>query len=147
MIALASEQDLASIAGIEKQLFSRPWTEEHFHQALCNPAAKLWVSKDEENVVCGYVCMYCSVDEGEITNVAVNPQYQRRGYAGALLEVAKQHIIDTKLQRIILEVRVSNENAISLYQKQGFENLGIRKGFYEDPKEDAIIMAWENLKC
>ena len=147
MITLAKEADLDAVAAIEKQLFSRPWTKEHFHQALCNPAAKLWVFKDESETVCGYVCMYCSVDEGEITNVAVDPKFQRRGYAGALLEVAKQYIAESQLQRIILEVRMSNENAISLYRKMGFENLGIRKGFYEEPKEDALIMAWENIRC
>jgi len=150
MIFDATEQDLDAIASIEKELFSLPWTRENFADAIKQPYAKLWVAKDTGNdndCVTGYLCMYCSVDEGEITTVAVAPEFRKQGYGHALIHKAQEYVLEQNLERIVLEVRVSNSDAIALYTKNEFENLGIRKGFYDFPKEDAMIMAWEKNKC
>ena len=85
--------------------------------------------------------IYCTLDEGEITNVAVAPAARRRGIARALLTELKQQLACRNVARIVLEVRVSNEPAIRLYEQMGFSVLGVRKNFYEKPTEDAYIMA------
>ena len=84
--------------------------------------------------------LYVSFDEASVTNVAVSPMFRKKGYGEALVVAAKEAVKAEGAENIFLEVRVSNEPAISLYKKLGFEELGIRKKFYEHPVEDAIIM-------
>jgi ribosomal-protein-alanine N-acetyltransferase len=84
--------------------------------------------------------MYISCDEGEIVNVAVLPQARRMGVGDALMEESSRRASLKNVQQIVLEVRVSNEAAIRLYEKHGYVRCGIRRGFYELPKEDAYIM-------
>lgn len=143
MIRIAEEKDLLSVAAIEKDLFSLPWSHENFLEALCNPAAMIWVSESEAGQINGYLVMYCSIDEGEITNVATRSDCRNQGIGSSLVDTAIAYANQNDLPRIVLEVRVSNQNAISVYEKKGFVNLGIRKDFYEKPREDAMIMAWE----
>ena len=88
----------------------------------------------------GYIGMYLSLGEGEITNVAVAPEFRRRGIADALLTEIKREAAECGVTSLVLEVRVSNQNAICLYEKHGFVSCGVRKGFYEQPKEDAFLM-------
>lgn len=95
---------------------------------------------EEENRILGYIGMYLSVDEGEITNVAVDPGARRLGVGQALLLQMKREARQRAVGRLVLEVRVSNASAIALYEKNGFSVAGVRKGFYERPKEDAYIM-------
>ena len=94
----------------------------------------------QENIVVGYVGMYVVLQEGDITNIAVAKEVQGQGIGTKLLkellEVAKKHGTET----INLEVRVSNESAISLYKKHGFEIIGRRKNFYTKPEEDGYLM-------
>ncbi len=146
MIKLATEEHLSFIVQIEKELFSMPWSENGFREALESENANIWVSLDE-NVVQGYLVMYTSIDEGEITNVAVAPGYRKAGIGTNLVKTAQDYARDHQINRVVLEVRVSNHSAISVYEKMNFQNLGIRKGFYDLPKEDAMIMAWENDLC
>ena len=95
----------------------------------------------QKNIITGYIGMYLSFDEASITNVAVLPAFRQKGYGKALVSSAKTIGKEKQIERIFLEVRVSNASAISLYQKMDFENLGIRKNFYDHPKEDAYIMS------
>lgn len=104
-------------------------------------------AKKQEMKITGYIGMYLSFDEASITNVAVHPSYRKNGYGKELVSTAKIMAKEKQIERIFLEVRVSNTPALSLYQKMGFKNLGIRKNFYDHPKEDAYIMSCELLSC
>ena len=136
-------EDLDAVSSVEKAVFSMPWTKDGFAAALDMAGSNYLVAIDDENNLVGYCGYYSVLDEAEITNVAIAPPYRKKGYAKAmllkLLEQAKQNGIKT----VVLEVRFSNADAIGLYEKLGFCKLGIRKNFYELPKEDAIIMLQE----
>ncbi|MGN1155236.1 MAG: ribosomal protein S18-alanine N-acetyltransferase [Agathobacter sp.] len=131
-------EDVKSVAQIEAECFSMPWSETGFEDSLAREDTVFLVCVDEG--VVGYIGMYLSFEEGEITNVAVTPSYRQRGCGNLLIEAVKKEAKARNAECVILEVRVSNEPAISLYKKNGFEEIGIRKNFYEHPKEDAIIM-------
>ena len=132
-------EDAAKVASLEAEIFSQPWSENAFLDSLCLPDT-IFLVAEESGVIQGYIGMYLAADEGEITNVAVNPACRRRGIGEGLLTEMKKRAADHKIARIVLEVRVSNEGAIRLYEKQGFSSVGIRRGFYEFPREDARIM-------
>lgn len=132
--------DIAYIAKIEKDCFSIPWSEQAFEESLRLPHAHFLVVECQGKLA-GYVGMYKTVDEGDITNIAVSPQFRRLGMAEKLLDRLIEMSMELAITRINLEVRESNSPAIALYEKKGFTNLGIRKNFYEKPTENAIIMA------
>lgn len=145
-------EDIPSVVEIEKQCFSLPWSDKSFEDSLSredtiflvceddNPSGENATKEESRRVITGYMGLYISFDEASVTNVAVSPDYRKKGYGEALVATAKEAAKEDGAECIFLEVRVSNEPAISLYKKQGFENLGIRKKFYEHPVEDAIIM-------
>lgn len=136
-------EDCKEAAALEKEVFSLPWSEAGFAEAL-SMEHNIFLVAEEEGAVCGYIGMYVSLDEGEITNVAVSPAKRGRGIGDMLLEAALNEAKSAKLFQVVLEVRVSNEPAIHLYEKHGFEHCGVRKGFYDFPKEDAYIMIWHS---
>lgn len=138
IIRRMTHDDVKKVAEIEKECFSLPWSEASFEDSLAREDTVFLVCEDTE--VVGYVGMYLSFEEGEITNVAVTPAYRKRGCGNLLMEAIAKEAKERAAQCIILEVRVSNAPAISLYKKHGFEEIGIRKNFYEHPTEDAIIM-------
>ena len=131
--------DLSQVCVIEKENFSLPWSEKSFEDSMGREDTVFLVALQGEMVV-GYVGCYCIAGEGEITNVAVKESHRKMGIGGALLEelYKKGKSLDTT--EFFLEVRKSNEAAISLYTRQGFVKEGIRKNFYEQPVEDAVIM-------
>lgn len=131
--------DIQSAVQIEKECFSLPWSEKSFQDSLERDDT-LFLVCEEGIEITGYIGMYLSFDEGNITNVAVSPLYRKKGYGEALVSSAKELAKEKQIEKIFLEVRVSNIPAISLYKKMGFENLGVRKNFYEHPQEDASIM-------
>ena len=92
----------------------------------------------EDGVVIGFLAFEQIADEGSIVEIAVHPDHRRRGIARELIEEAIRHAAD--LNTVFLEVRESNTPAIGLYESLGFERLGVRKGYYQNPKEDALIM-------
>ena len=126
-------------AAIEKDLFGQPWSREGFLSSLANPDAFYLAAFEEEKLV-GYCGFFQSFDEAEITNVAVAPSGQNKGIGRAMLKELIGQGRERGVERYILEVRVSNERAIHLYEKLGFLKVGVRRGFYEKPKEDALIM-------
>lgn len=136
------KKDAENAALLERQIFSQPWSENGFLNALQLENTIFLVAKEDERVV-GYVGMYRSLDEGEITNVAVAPDVRRRGIGEKLLHKLFSLAEEKGVEKIILEVRVSNDSAVRLYEKNGFVRCGIRKGFYEFPKEDAYIYCRE----
>ena len=130
--------DIQAAVEIENKCFSQPWSEKSFKDSIARDDTIFLVCEEKE--VTGYIGMYICYDEASITNVAVSPEYRKKGYGEKLVIAAKEAAKAAGAASILLEVRVSNELAISLYKKKGFEELGIRKKFYEHPVEDAIIM-------
>ena len=136
-------EDLEYVTAIEAAVFSMPWSKEGFAAALVMPGAKYLVAADKEERILAYCGYYGAFDEAEITNVAVEPEARRNGYATLmLLELLKQAKQDG-IKKVYLEVRYSNVGAIALYERLGFKRLGLRRDFYERPKEDAIVMLLE----
>lgn len=136
-------EDVPAVAAIERECFSMPWSEKSFQDSIQREDTIFLVCEEDaqmQPVIAGYLGMYLSFGEGEITNVAVSPAYRKRGCAQQLLEEVKKEALAQDAESILLEVRKSNAPAISLYEKMGFEEIGIRKNFYEHPVEDAIIM-------
>ena len=134
-------QDIPAIAQIERQLFSRPWSGQSFLEAMQQDT--LFIAAVYGNEIVGYCGMYCCLEEGEITNVAVVPASQNQGIGRRMLECLLRQARQKGISRIILEVRISNASAIHLYDKLGFQNCGIRKNLYEMPREDGMIMLLE----
>lgn len=146
-ITLMQEEHIKEVSAIEMQLFSRPWTEENFRESIKMENTIFVVAKmSNTDEVVGYCGLYQSFEDGDITNVAVKKSSQRQGVAKkmlvSLLRLAKERGIDN----VMLEVRQSNVPAISLYEKIGFVNIGVRKGFYIEPKEDANLMQFCGLQ-
>ena len=134
--------DLAQVCEIEKENFSLPWSEKSFADSMeRNDTVFLVALADDE--VAGYIGCYCIAGEGEITNVAVKSSYRRKGIGGMLLEKLYEEGALLETREFFLEVRESNEAAIALYSRQGFVKEGIRKNFYEQPVENALIM-WKH---
>ena len=132
-------EDIPAVVEIEKACFSLPWSEKSFEDSLSREDTVFLVSLADEYVT-GYMGLYLSFDEASVTNVAVSPEFRKKGYGEALVTAAKEFAKEAGIESIFLEVRQSNAPALSLYKKLGFEELGIRKKFYEHPVEDAIIM-------
>lgn len=135
LIKIASAENAADIEKIEKACFSTPWSRESILESLANPASKFYIAQLDGNTA-GYIGLQIFSGEGYITNVAVLPEYRRRGIAKALLERA----LENEAEFITLEVRESNSPAIELYKKLGFERVGLRPKFYRAPEENAVLM-------
>lgn len=134
-------EDLDRVSALEASIFSMPWSREGFAVSLAGPDG-LFLVVEEEGTVIGYCGMIVSIEEGEITNVAVAPEARQKGAGDLLIREAIQKAQEKGIGRIVLEVRVSNHAAIHLYEKNGFVTVGTRKGFYEKPKEDALVMIY-----
>ena len=127
------------IAELERQCFSTPWSETQLEDALYNDASCFIVAEDGEGGVLGYAGLTTVLDEGYINNIAVEEAARKHGVASALLDVFCR-FGEVNLAFLTLEVRKSNAAAIALYEKHGFQMAGLRKGFYQRPREDAVIM-------
>ncbi|WP_442864112.1 ribosomal protein S18-alanine N-acetyltransferase [Anoxybacillus sp. J5B_2022] len=136
--------DLDGVLAIEKTSFTLPWSREAFYNELVHNRYAKYVVMEHDGRIIGYCGMWVVIDEAHITNVAVLPEYRGKKLGEALMrkmmEIAKQLGAVT----MTLEVRVSNNVAQSLYRKLGFLNGGIRKRYYPDNQEDALVM-WVNL--
>jgi [ribosomal protein S18]-alanine N-acetyltransferase len=136
--------DLSAIETIEQQAYPTPWSRSMFASELAKPTS-ICLGAFEGRDLVGYVINSRYVDAWHIMNVAVDPEHQRRGVATALLERLFELTHDDERRGYTLEVRVSNEDAIRLYEKLGFESRGIRRGYYTDNREDALIM-WRDAR-
>lgn len=136
----AEERDVQEIAFLETVCFSDPWSVESVYHDVVENKLAFYVVAEAENKVIGYAGLWSILDEGHITNVAVSPDYRRMHAATLLLEMLLKTTEDVGIKRHTLEVRAGNEGAIALYQKHGFKVFGIRKGYYRDNGEDALIM-------
>lgn len=133
------EADLDFVVQMEQEIFSTPWSKESFRESLTKDYSHFFVAEEEQCIV-AYLGIHNLGGDGEITNVAVNERYRGRHIAFALMQYAMEETKQKGVEAFTLEVRKSNLAAICLYKKLGFLEQGIRKNFYENPMEDAIIM-------
>ena len=135
----AREELLPQVQRIEQQCFSLPWTEQMLRMQL-QPDSHVFLTAETEGSVVGYIGMLYVLDEGYISNVAVRPDFRRRGVAEALLRALEARARALRLSFLTLEVRAGNAAAVALYEKRGYRVVGRRKNYYEKPTEDAILM-------
>ena len=133
---------IREIAQLERECFSDPWSEASLEEELYNPLASFIVAQRPDGAVLGYAGLHAVMDEGYIDNIAVREDYRGQGIADDLLDVFVRFGA-ANLAFLTLEVRPSNQAAIDLYFKHGFAQVGRRKDYYENPREDAIIMTLE----
>ena len=138
-IDLMKEEDIDSVLAISSLSFAVCWSKSSYIQELTNPVAKYFVAKIDGKVV-GFAGTWIVLDESHITNIAVHPNYRKQGIASKLLKELLNHCKRHGCIGYTLEVRSSNTAAKALYEKHNFKQDGIRKGYYEDNKEDAVIM-------
>lgn len=138
-ITNARRSHVSGIHAIEEECFSEPWTEETIISQLNSENHVFLVALDGDAVV-GYVGMMNVLDEGYISNVAVTSAYRRQRIADALIDELMVRAAELELVFVTLEVRESNEPAKALYAKHGFKEVGLRKGYYTKPKENAVLM-------
>ena len=144
MIVPMNESHVAQVAELEKICFSDPWSEKSVASEL-NNSLSCWLVAEENGVVTGYVGSQTVIDESDMMNVAVHPDHRRKGIAEALILALSADLKERQNQCLTLEVRASNATAIALYEKTGFAEVGRRKNYYRNPKEDALILRkeWE----
>ena len=134
-------RDLSAIEAIEKRAYPTPWSRSMFASELAKPSSLcLGAFEQDTGKLIGYLIISRYVDAWHVMNVAVDPDYHRRGIATALLNRLFDLTAGDERRGYTLEVRVSNQDAIDLYEKLGFESRGVRRGYYTDNREDALIM-------
>jgi len=136
-----THEDIDAVTELERSSFSRPWPRSAFKEIVDKKDATYYLAEDlDAKIIVGGCVIFHIVDEGDITNVAVAKDYRGQGIATKLLDYAIKQGEEEGILDFTLEVRAGNEPAIRVYEKNGFEGVGIRPGFYEDPKEDALVM-------
>ena len=136
-----TREDIDGVLAVERLCFSDPWSREAFEGELSglNPCV-YFVAEAPGETICGYMGIWHILDEGHITNVAVRPEYRGRGIASAIIRTLLEFTEEEGIRDFTLEVRESNPPARNLYEKYGFTVEGVRKGYYRDNKENALIM-------
>lgn len=136
------ETHIEAIAELERVCFHDPWSINSISSELHNPLSA-WLVAVDEGVMCGYVGSQSVLDGADMMNIAVHPDYRKRGIGSTLIEKLIVLLKEKNVISLSLEVRASNETAIGLYHKMGFEIIGKRPGYYRNPREDAYIMRKE----
>lgn len=132
-------EDLDQVMEIEEDLFAVPWTKEGYFTFLTRKDS-MFLVVEEKGRILGYCGLLMVLDEGDVTNVAVCRERQKEGIGNFLVSSLIRLAGDLGIRQIHLEVRVHNETAIRLYERNGFTRDGIRKNYYTDPVEDALLM-------
>ncbi len=138
------ESDLDRIMEIEEKSFNPPWSREAFLLELTKNLLAKYIVAEVDGQVVGYGGIWLIIDEGHVTNIAVDEEYRGKGIGSKILEGLIQICRERNMTAMTLEVRKSNVVAQSLYRKYGFKEYGIRKGYYQDNNDDAIIM-WKDI--
>lgn len=136
--------DVNEVYEIEKQSFTLAWTKEAFEQEMLKNEFAYYVLAETQEGVVGYCGMWLVMDEAHITNIAISLKERGKKFGEALMKEAIETAKAQGAKLMTLEARVSNIAALNLYRKLGFQNGGIRKGYYTDNQEDAIVM-WVNF--
>ena len=132
--------DIPQIVEVEKRCFSLPWTAEQLAGQIKDAQHEFIAAISPDGTVLGYVGMMYVLDEGYISNVATDLPWRRQGIADALIGRLCAICEGLRLSFVSLEVRAGNASAVALYEKHGFAPVGLRKNYYERPREDAVIM-------
>ena len=135
-----TEQDVIPVAELEKKVFSDAWTSTGIYETFCQDQAFVTVAENDGEIV-GYCIIYYVMDEAEIARIAVDEKVRRQGLGRGLLDFVCECCKVKHVQRLLLDVRESNVGARTFYQQYGFVEDGIRKNFYELPKENAVLMS------
>jgi len=145
----AALQDVDRLYEIECACFSKPWSKDALSDLISNRSKYLclaaYASELQSRTIFGYVGFLFVLDEGEITNIAVHPDYEGLGIGYSLMEAVKNDCREQGIGRIHLEVRPGNVPALAVYRKCGFEQTGRRRGYYADTGEDALLFTWKDL--
>ena len=142
IIRKMKREDVPAIAELEKLCFSDPWSENSIASELDNPLS-YWLVAEDNGKIAGYVGSQSVLDAADMMNLAVSPDYRQQGVGQALVNELVQHLQQENVIALLLEVRVSNTPAISLYEKLGFVQVGRRPKYYHNPREDALILRKE----
>lgn len=135
-----TDADVSAVAELEKLCFSMPWSENSIRSELDNPLS-LWLVAESNGAVCGYVGSQTVLEESDVMNVAVLDSARGAGIGSALMRELMLQLKGLGSEKLTLEVRASNLPARGLYAKLGFTEVGVRKNYYRDPKEDALILS------
>jgi ribosomal-protein-alanine N-acetyltransferase len=139
-IRRAEFPDVPAMAAIESASFSNPWHPHALQSLVTRDKAIVLVAVDEDRGLVGYAVCWWVLDEAELANIAVREDCRGRGVGSALLDRVLDEIRALQVDRVFLEVRMSNQRAHGLYLKRGFVQIGVRKGYYQKPVEDARIL-------
>lgn len=144
MLTYMKPQHVAQVAALEKMCFADPWSENSIASEL-NNGLSLWLVAVEQEQVVGYIGSQTVMDASDMMNVAVHPQFRKQGIATGLIGMLVEELRKRGSHSLTLEVRASNEGAIRVYAGLGFQEVGRRKNYYRNPKEDALILRkeWE----
>ena len=141
-LQVMTDAHVAQVAQLEKLCFSDPWSENSVASELKNPLS-LWLVALDGATVAGYVGSQSVLDEADMMNIAVHPDYRRKGIARQLVTELVAALAKKGVHSLALEVRASNAPAIALYEQLGFQQVGRRPNYYRNPKEDALILRKE----
>lgn len=133
-------EDSAAVAEMEQQIFSDPWSEKSVMETVQQKQSVCFAAEKAGHLL-GYLLAYHAADEAEIARIAVQKETRRQGAAGKLMQALEHYCEEHKMEKLLLDVRESNEAARSFYTKNGFVEDGIRQGFYTNPSEDAVLMS------
>ena len=148
-----TKEDIEDVISIEAEAYGEHhWSKEAFYSELSNNLAKYFVAKTVDNKLIGFAGYWGIIDEAHVTTIAVDPDYRRQYVGEVLLVTMLQGCYKEMFKYLTLEVRESNLPAIKLYEKYGFKSFGVRKGYYQDNNENALIMwteniFWDKFKC
>ena len=137
--------DLDAVAAIEEATFPTPWSRDSFRQELERNVAARYLVAEKDGQVIGYAGAWIILDESHITNIAIEESRRGLGYGRALTTALMQYLSNLGAAYATLEVRRSNLRAQNLYKSLGFVELGVRKRYYEDNREDALIMVCDHM--
>ncbi len=145
IIRRMTAEDVPEVCGIESRTFAQPWSEQSFLSEMNENKCARYMVAVLDGHIAGYAGAWCIFEEGHITNIAVDAPYRGRGLGRALTEALMQYAANLGVQYLTLEVRRSNAVAQSLYKSLGFVELGVRKRYYEDNGEDALLMVCDKM--
>lgn len=139
-IRKAKSRDIETVAEIEQQVYQHPWKKHYFTGELDHDISFFHVAQEEEsNRIVGYIIFWIVEETMELHNIAVAPQFKKKGIGQQLMQFMTATAKEKKVEEIFLEVRASNRRAIEVYEGFGFERSSVRKNYYNKPREDAVI--------
>jgi ribosomal-protein-alanine N-acetyltransferase len=135
-----SKTDVQIVARLERETFSSPWRPDTFLRLMAGKGAEIWVVDLGADGVVGYAVLWCILDHGELANIAVHPGHRDKGLGSFLLDWVIERAETVGVRNLYLEVRASNERAAGLYERRGFREIGRRRNYYNQPREDARVL-------